>query len=742
MDEASSPASSVAEAGKTIDLAPCPSIFVLPTRLELDELHNVEETLARCSAPLTYDINEANWVIGKLAHKKRASLELRARGLWTEEVGETHAPERKRRRLNTPQTGAKPVMEPQVVDLTMHSDAEDDEEEEDTSPGKPQKKVLNPPDDQPVATKPPLSLSEDDKNVRVIKLDWLQDSLNAGEFLALEPYTVYYGHKIPRPPVPSLGETSTGLSSLVPDGDSQTPLAERDGESGSSIIERAKADAASAPLPRFMQQPHGRFRRTRDGNESSQSQKPPPKLYRQTTSEHDDPTRLPPAPDWVRKGLKYACQRSAPLHPPNEAFINQLLKIKKIRELTLDEIGVRAYSTSIAAVASYPYQLQSPEEVLSLPGCESRIANLFVEWKNSEDGTLEAANQLDTDPVLHILNTFNNIWGVGAKTAREFYYQRQWQSLDDIIEHGWDNLSRVQQIGVKYYEEFLEGIPRDDVAKIGKVVHEHARKVRPGSDYDGKGIECVIVGGYRRGKERCGDVDIVVSHRDERVTLNLVYDIVASLEQEGWITHTLALHLTNSNRDQQTLPFRGESSGKPRFDSLDKALVVWQDPHWEEFSSPTASQPSLGTTSQTASEDENPDSPSGSPEPFTQKRKRKRKLDTRRASAPNADSTSSETAVPKKNPNPHRRVDIIISPWRTVGCAVLGWSGDTTFQRDLRRYVKKAHNWKFDSSGIRSRDGGRVIDLESGGKTWLEREKLVLDGIGVGWRPPEERCTR
>ncbi|KAH1505679.1 hypothetical protein KXV52_001807, partial [Aspergillus fumigatus] len=97
----------------------------------------------------------------------------------------------------------------------------------------------------------------------------------------------------------------------------------------------------------------------------------------------------------------------------------------------------------------------------------------------------------------------------------------------------------------------------------------------------------------------------------------------------------------------------------------------------------------------------------------------------------------------KRNPNVHRRVDIIISPWRTVGCAVLGWSGDTTFERDLRRYAKKAHGWKFDSSGVRERtSGGQVIDLERGGETWEERERLVLEGLGVGWRPPQERCTR
>jgi DNA polymerase IV len=351
-----------------------------------------------------------------------------------------------------------------------------------------------------------------------------------------------------------------------------------------------------------------------------------------------------------------------------------------------------------------------------------------MEWKESEHGTLEAADQLETDAVLPVLNLFYNIWGVGAKTARDFYYHKQWRSLDDVIEQGWDSLSRVQQIGVKYYDEFLDGIPRADVEKIGNVIAEHAKKVRPGCDYDGKGMECVIVGGYRRGKERSGDVDVVLSHRDERVTLNLVYDIVASLEEEGWITHTLALHLTNTNRDQQTLPYRGETGGKPRFDSLDKALVVWQDPYFEDPPSPSADGSPLHATSDKETADEK-DLPG----------LKRAKAD---GDGPGTGNSTPPEPARKKNPNPHRRVDIIISPWRTVGCAILGWSGDTTFQRDVRRYAKKVHGWKFDSSGVRDRKTGRVIDLEDSGQTWEEREKLVLDGIGVGWRPPEERCTR
>lgn len=77
---------------------------------------------------------------------------------------------------------------------------------------------------------------------------------------------------------------------------------------------------------------------------------------------------------------------------------------------------------------------------------------------------------------------------------------------------------------------------------------------------------------------------------------------------------------------------------------------------------------------------------------------------------------------------------------------MLGWSGGTTFQRDLRRYCKKETRLKFDSSGVRSRTDGSWVDLEDGASVgpapdMETAEKRVFEGLGLVWRPPEERCT-
>lgn len=634
-------------------LAGQPPIFILPTHLTLPQLHEIENLLVNNGGNLTYEIAEAGLVLGNVRHKKRAVLELRARGVWTQEVndsairtsdragpgGETEKDlegehPNKRQRMEAKATCLKTS---EIIDLSTESE---DEEDGDKRPHNASLPIIR-------HEIPPRKL------ITILKLEWLNQSIAAGSILPATSFVVYNGEKITAPSKAIATESST----QVDPGD---------------IIRRAKADDTSSTPKSPIKTSTSRHR---------------PPLLRQTTSEDEEASSLSPQPDWVREQIIYACCRSTPLRSPNEPFLSNLMKIRQIRELTLDEIGVRAYSTSIAAVAAYPSKLRRPNEILGLPGCDHKIANLFAEFQQKEGKDVAAADALESDSTLRILNHFAQIWGVGAKTARDFYYHKGWKDLDDIVEYGWGSLSRVQQIGVKYYDEFQDPISRKEAESIVDIIQAHADKVRPEAV---GGTQCILVGGHRRGKDLGGDVDLIISHPDDSVTRNLIIDVVKSLEADRYITHTLSLHLTTTHRDQQTLPYHTDESGQ-HFDTLDKALVVWQQPHIGNEGDPTDNAASHG----------------------------------------------------KANPNLHRRVDIIISPWRTVGCAVLGWSGDTTFQRDLRRYAKKAHGWKFDSSGIRDRiSGGQVVDLERDGSTWQEREKLVMVGLGIGWRPPNERCTR
>ena len=697
-----------------IGLGSLPPIFVLPTYLSSYELDELKAQLSEHGATLTYDIFEAKLVLGVISTSKRARLELQWKHLKTEPIEQktsTVAVAMKSHKRKHSGASSNDESIDAAVGLYDTSSTESESGNNDGSTTKStSKRCATQMSDTTSAcsskTLVPNDISQpclpefDENVVLVVKTDWWTESLRVGKIPPMDPYVVYKGKIVPNEVNASTNETKPKTLQMEPFVHSKTDL-----QINESALKGVMNQVMAAS--KFHRAAYGKRDRVKDAVDDhtrgskfvSSSQRTdlhargaraqPLHLLRQTTSEHDEDEspELPEMPQWVKENKIYSCERATPLHCPNDDFIEQLKKIKLARTLVADEIGVRAYSTSIASLAAYPYKLSSDREILALPGCDHKIAHLYHEWRTS--GNIEAVEEFEADPVMKVLRAFYSIWGVGATTARQFYYDggKEWRDFDDVIINGWNMLSRVQQIGLKFHDEFEAPIPRLEVESIASIVTKYARQLVD------DGIESTVVGGYRRGKPDSGDVDIILSHREEEATHGLITPMVNILEKAGWITHCLTLSEANSRRNQRTLLYRSSENRGVGFDTLDKALVVWQNPEWATKEEDLATNPKA------------------------------------------------------KNPNVHRRVDIIISPWRTVGCAIVGWSGGTTFERDLRRYAKHMKGWKFDSSGVRQRGTGKWVDLErwtdpkTRARTWQEAERRVFEGFGLEFREPWERCT-
>jgi hypothetical protein len=279
-----------------------PVIFLLSTNLGSKELQDLEEQIPT----LTYDINEAEVVLGKVFRKERALFELRKHKLATEEVdpierSEAAAQTRKR---------AKLMMTPAPASSDIDSDT--------ASEGETQRRLIGSAPIEPT--------------VKVVKLTWLTESVEAAEVLPIDDYVVYEGRKLPKTPV----KTPPPLPA----------------EKAAEVMKRALADASSSP-----KSPRPRSSQGRRGETYISHAVRRPALLRHTTSEHEIDIQLPPIPEFLHTA--YSCQRPTPVHPPNAAFIEELTKIKTARTLTGDKIGVRAYSSAIATIAAYPYAFQT-----------------------------------------------------------------------------------------------------------------------------------------------------------------------------------------------------------------------------------------------------------------------------------------------------------------------------------------------------------------------------------------------
>ncbi len=62
---------------------------------------------------------------------------------------------------------------------------------------------------------------------------------------------------------------------------------------------------------------------------------------------------------------------------------------------------------------------------------------------------------------------FAGVWGAGTETTKQWFAQG-FRTLDDLRTRA--RLTRTQQIGLKYYNDFNTRIPREEVTRIETIV--------------------------------------------------------------------------------------------------------------------------------------------------------------------------------------------------------------------------------------------------------------------------------
>ncbi|XP_067003568.2 DNA polymerase lambda isoform X4 [Anabrus simplex] len=113
-----------------------------------------------------------------------------------------------------------------------------------------------------------------------------------------------------------------------------------------------------------------------------------------------------------------------------------------------------------------------------------------------------------------------------------------YRTLNDLLTKA--NLTKQQKIGLKYFDEIQDSMSREEVESIFAVVREAALMVEPS-------LKIMLVGSYRRGKEMCGDVDVLIV-KEDNVAKDILTCIITQLKETGFITDDLVSMETNGNQ--------------------------------------------------------------------------------------------------------------------------------------------------------------------------------------------------
>lgn len=94
-----------------------------------------------------------------------------------------------------------------------------------------------------------------------------------------------------------------------------------------------------------------------------------------------------------------------------------------------------------------------------------------------------------------VIESFKTVHGIGPKKAEELY-EKGYRDIDDL--NSEKSLTDAQKIGLKYYHDLVDKIPRKDIVSFDKKI----KKIFNNETYE-------IVGSYRRKEKFSGDIDIL-----------------------------------------------------------------------------------------------------------------------------------------------------------------------------------------------------------------------------------------
>lgn len=162
----------------------------------------------------------------------------------------------------------------------------------------------------------------------------------------------------------------------------------------------------------------------------------------------------------------------------------------------------------IGPLAAYTKKLKSGQEAVdNIPGVGKGIATRIDEF--IETGTL---SELPVEIDESLVQSLITVPGIGYSHAQRLIEKYDLKSLDDLrnrylrgeISVGKNQLTHQQGLGLKYYADLQERIPRTEMEGIEGYLLKTLNPIR--------GLKVSVCGSYRRGCKDSGDVDVLISH--------------------------------------------------------------------------------------------------------------------------------------------------------------------------------------------------------------------------------------
>jgi len=186
-----------------------------------------------------------------------------------------------------------------------------------------------------------------------------------------------------------------------------------------------------------------------------------------------------------------------------QKIIDELTVILEREKQNGNTFKIRAYQRVIPQLRALHY-IKSLDDIKNVDGIGKGIKDRIKEIL--ETGQLNSAEEAKKDPKTTIIKEFMNIYGIGTVKAKNLYEVEKVTSIEELREKADKLLNEKQKIGLKYYEDLLERIPRKEMLYHEKVIKKIVATISRNK------FVATIVGSFRREKPDSGDIDVLLSY--------------------------------------------------------------------------------------------------------------------------------------------------------------------------------------------------------------------------------------
>ncbi|XP_004516776.1 DNA polymerase lambda isoform X1 [Cicer arietinum] len=193
-----------------------------------------------------------------------------------------------------------------------------------------------------------------------------------------------------------------------------------------------------------------------------------------------------------------------PYCPPdlNKNITEIFKKLVNIYRALGDDRRSFSYYKAISVIEKLPFKVESADQIKNLPSIGKSMKDHIQEIITT--GKLLKLEHFETDEKVQTISLFGEVWGIGPATALKLY-DKGHRTLDDLTND--DSLTNAQKLGLKYFDDIRQRIPRHEVQEMEHILQKVGEDVLPG-------VIIICGGSYRRGKATCGDIDIIITHPD------------------------------------------------------------------------------------------------------------------------------------------------------------------------------------------------------------------------------------